>query len=230
MHFVQLLLCSWWDPYLGYSIHSHNMSNLASSSDGDQNSSQILHHGHNPLAPCGHLGIGIHDTQAMRQAGYVSLLPGLHHHVHVTDQKHSLCLGMYDLWWKSINYFLFYGFDNLVQVSWSHGLICSHLTPNGKLCMMTCQQLGYSQPIQWNWQLISLTLCNYIYYLVDGWCAQNDWYLGSKVSWIWNDQGHLIFIVGPHSFHVNPYDNIAQGSGEKSAKAIHTQSIVDQAT
>ena len=37
---------------------------------------------------------------------------------------------------------------------------------------------------------IYLSLFDSVYDLVDGRCAQNDWHLGSKVSWIWNDQGH----------------------------------------
>ena len=55
---------------------------------------------------------------------------------------------------------------------------------------MTCQQVGYSQPIQENWQLIYLTLFDQVYDFVDGQWAQNDWQLGSKVSLIWNDQSH----------------------------------------
>ena len=79
---------------------------------------------------------------------------------------------------------------------------------------MTCQQVGYSWLTQWNQQLIYLTLLNHIYYSVDGWCAQSDWHPGPKVSWIWNDQGHLIFVIAQHPFHMNPYDNVTQGSGE----------------
>ena len=40
--------------------------------------------------------VSIHDTQAIRQAGSIILLKGLHHHAHVTTQKHGLHLGMYD--------------------------------------------------------------------------------------------------------------------------------------
>ena len=52
--------------YLGYSIHSHNSSNYDSPGNGDWSRSQILHHDCNSFATCGHLAIGIHDTQAMR--------------------------------------------------------------------------------------------------------------------------------------------------------------------
>ena len=79
---------------------------------------------------------------------------------------------------------------------------------------MTCQQVGYSQPIQRNGQLIYPTLYDHVYDSVNGQCAQNDWHPESKGSWIWNDQGHLIFVIAPHSFHLSPYDNVAQGSGE----------------
>ena len=72
----------------------------------------------------------------------------------------------------------------------------------------------YSQPTQWNQQLIYLTLLNYIYDSVDDHCAQSDWHLEPNVSWIWNNWGHLIFIVALHPFHLNPYDNVIQGSGK----------------
>ena len=58
--------------------------------------SQVLHHDHYSLSSCSHLSIGIHDAQPMRQAGTISLLQGLHQHVHVAAQKHGLGLGMYD--------------------------------------------------------------------------------------------------------------------------------------
>ena len=65
--------------------------------DGDQSGSQVFHHNCNSLVPSSHLGIGIHDTQAMRQAGSMAPFQDLHHHVHVATQKDGLHLGMYDL-------------------------------------------------------------------------------------------------------------------------------------
>ena len=155
----------------------------------------------NSLAPCGHLSIGIHDTQAMRQVRSFPLLQGLHHCMHVVTQKHGICSGMYDLWWKRADFFTLYCFDNLIQVSWIHGLICSCLTPNGEFCSMTCQQVGYSQSTQGNRQFIYITLLNHIYDSVNVWCAQSDWHPGPKVNWIWNDQGNLVFIVALQPFH-----------------------------
>ena len=80
-----------------YGIHSYDSSDLDSFCDGDQSGSQILHHDCYSLPSCSHLGIGIHDAQPMRQAGTISLLQGLHHHIHVAAQEHGLSLGMYDL-------------------------------------------------------------------------------------------------------------------------------------
>ena len=51
---------------------------------------RLLHHNCYLLAPCSHLSIGIHDAQPIRQAGTISLLQGLCHHLHVAAQKHGL--------------------------------------------------------------------------------------------------------------------------------------------
>ena len=209
LHFIKLLLHSWCNPYLGYSICSYNSSNLDSFSNGDQSDGQILHHDCYSLAPCSHLSKGIYDAQLVRQVGTISLLQGLHHHIHVASQEHGLSLGMYDLWRKSVDFLLFCHLGSLIQVSQVPGVVHIYLTLNGVLCLVTRQQVGYSQPIQWNGQLIYLTLCNHVYDSVDSQCAQNDWHFGAKVSWIWNDQGHLVFIVAPLPFHLNPYDDIA---------------------
>ena len=84
--------------------------------------------------------------QAVRQAGSILLLQGLHH-VHVATQKHGLHLAMYDLWWKSVDLFLLSSLDSLVQVGQIHGSICSFLTLYRELCSVRCQQVGYSWPV-----------------------------------------------------------------------------------
>ena len=62
-----------------------------------QSQIQILHHDHYLLVPCSHLSIGICDAQSVRQVGTISLLQGLHHHVHVAAQEHGLSFDVYDL-------------------------------------------------------------------------------------------------------------------------------------
>ena len=128
-----------------------------------------------------------------------------------TAQAHGFRSGIYDLWWKCFNSLLLNCLDSLIQVSWINGLIYSCLTHNRELCSMTCQEVGYSQPTQWNWQLIYLVLLSHIYDAVDSWCTQNDWHQEAKVGWIQNNQGYLIFITASHPFHLYLYDNIVQG-------------------
>ena len=181
---------------------------------GDQRGSQVLHHNCNSLTPSHHLSVGIHDTQAMRQAGSITPFQGLCHYMHVATQKHGLCSGMYNLGQKSIYFVPLYCFDSFIQVSQIHGLICSHFTSNGKFCSTACQQAGYPWPIQGSQQLIYFTLFDHIYDPIDGWHAKSNWHSGSQGSWIWYDQGHLIFIIALYSFYLNPYDNIAPGLGE----------------
>ena len=71
-------------------------------------------------------------------------------------------------------------------------------------------------------KLVTLLSCFMIYDSIDGQCPQNNWHPGSKVSWIWNEQGHLNLVITPYPFHLNPSDNLSQGSGEEPAKATHT--------
>ena len=77
----------------------------------DWSGTQVFHHNYNSLAPGSHLGIGIHDTQAIRQAGSITPFQGLHDHVHVVTQKYGLCSSMYDVGQKSI-YYLLYHFNS----------------------------------------------------------------------------------------------------------------------
>ena len=147
-------------------------SNLDTLGDGDQSSGQVLHNDCNSLASDSHLRIGIHYTEAVRQAGSITLLQGLHHHMHVAAQKYGLSLGMYDLEWKSIYLLFLYYFDSHIQVGQTQGFICSHLTPNRELCLMAHQQVGYSWPIQWSWQPIYLTLFHHVYDSIYGQCAR----------------------------------------------------------
>ena len=94
------------------------------------------------LLPSSHLSIGIHDTQAVRQAGSITLFQGLHHHLHVATQKYGLCLAMYDLGQKSLYYLFLYHFDSLIQVGQIHSLVCSHFTSSGKFCLTACDTIG----------------------------------------------------------------------------------------
>ena len=87
---------------------------------------RVLHHNNNSLAPNGHLGICVHDTQTMRQAGFITPFQALHHHVHVATQTHGLCPGMYE--------------PHSSQFG-PGGLVNSHFTCNGKFCLMACQQV-----------------------------------------------------------------------------------------
>ena len=84
-------------PPPGQHIHGYYLSNFNALGNGDQSGIQVFHHDCNSLAPSSHLGIGIHDIQAMRQAGPITPFQGLYHHMHVATQKYGLCLGMYDL-------------------------------------------------------------------------------------------------------------------------------------
>ena len=127
--------------------------------------------------------IGIHYTQAMRQARPITPFQGLHHHVHVATQ--NMCLGMYYLWWKSLYFLFLYHYDSLIQVVLSHTLVCSCFTSNGKFCSMACKQVGYSHPSTGSWQLIYFALFGHIYDSIDGLFAQSNQHLGSKGSWIW---------------------------------------------
>ena len=63
---------------------------------------------------------------------------------------------------------------------------------------------------------------------MDGGCTQSNWYSKSKASRVWNDQGHLIFIVAPNSFHLHPYDDVTQVQGEYSFETIYTQGTIGQ--
>ena len=56
-------------PPTGHYICGYYLSDIDALGNGDQSDSQVLHHDCNSLAPSSHLGTGIHDTQAMRQAG-----------------------------------------------------------------------------------------------------------------------------------------------------------------
>ena len=66
----------------------------------------------------------------------------------------------------------------------------------------------YSWPIQGSQQLIYFALFDHIYDLIDGQYAQSKWHSVSKDSWIWYDQGHLIFVIASHPFNLRPYDNV----------------------
>ena len=70
---------------------------LTPQGDGDWSSSQILHYNCYSLAVCSHLSIGIQDAQPVGQVGAISLLQGLHHHMHITAEAHGFRLGIYDL-------------------------------------------------------------------------------------------------------------------------------------
>ena len=122
--------------------------------NGDQSGSQVFHHDCNSLAPSSHLGIGIHDTQAVRQAGSITTSRVCVIILHVATQKYGLCLGAYDLGQKSLYFLFLYHFDSLVQVSQKHVLVFSHFISNGKFCLTACQQAGYSHPIEGSQQLI----------------------------------------------------------------------------
>ena len=149
----------------------------------------------------------------MRQAESITPLQGLHQYIHVATQKHGLCSGLYNLGWISIYFFLLYSFDSFIQVSQIHGLVCSCFTSNRKFCLIACRQVGYSWPIQGSWQLIYCTLFDHVYDSIDGWCAQSNQYLESKGSWMWYNEGHLIFIVDSYPFYLKLYNNVAPGFG-----------------
>ena len=125
--------------------------------------------------------------------------------------------------------FLLHCFDSLIQIGQIHCLVCSSFAHNRKFCSMAYQQLGYPWPIAGSQQLVYFIFFDHDD-PVNGQCTQSDWHLGSKDSRIWFDEGHLICVIALNSFHLNPYDNITQGSGEYSSKTIYTQSAVDQVT
>ena len=58
--------------HLGHCIHSYYLGDFNTLGDSDQYSHQIFHYDCNSLAPSSHFGVGIHDTQAMRQAGSIT--------------------------------------------------------------------------------------------------------------------------------------------------------------
>ena len=100
------MLVEWWTtphyPHLAHCICSYYLSNLDALGNGDWSGSQVFHHDCNSPPPGSHLYIGIHDTQAIRQAGLITPFQGLHHLMHVATQKYGLCLGMYDFGWKRL--------------------------------------------------------------------------------------------------------------------------------
>ena len=88
---------------------------------------------------------------------------------------------------KKLYFFFLYHFDSLVQVDQTHGLVHSHFTSNEKFCLMACQQVEHSWPIQGIWQLIDFTLFDHIYDLIYGQHAQSSQHSWSKGSWILYD-------------------------------------------
>ena len=120
--------------------------------------------------------------------------------------------------------------DCFIQISGINCWRSSSITFDRKLCSMTSQQPGYPQSIQRSWQPIYLTFLDCINNLIDGWGTKNNQYLGPKGGRIWFDWGHLIFVIASDSFHLNPYDNIAQRSGVYSSKTIYTQGTIWQVT
>ena len=174
-------------PPLGHHIYSYYLSDFDALGNGDESGIQVFHHNYNSLAPGSHPSIGIHDTQAVRQAGSITPFQGLCHHMHVATQKYGLCSGMYELGWKSLYFLVLYHFDSLVEVRQAHDLVHSHSTSDRKFCSTACQQEGHSQPIQGSQWLIFFTLLDHVHDLIDGQCAQSNWHLWSKGSWICYD-------------------------------------------
>ena len=123
---------------------------------------RFFHHDCTSITPSSLFGVGIYDTQTLRQAGSITPLHGLHHYIHV------LLRSMVFIWLctildkKNICLFPLYHSDILVQVSWIHGLVCSFFASNGKFCLMACQEVGYCWPIQGSQQLIYFTIFDHI--------------------------------------------------------------------
>ena len=83
---------------LGHYICSYYLVDFDALADSDWSGSQVFHHDCNWLSPGSHFGVGIHDTQAMRQAGSIIPLQGLHHCMHACyPEDIDLSPAMYDL-------------------------------------------------------------------------------------------------------------------------------------
>ena len=142
-------------------------------------------------------------------------LQGLCHHVHVAPQKYGSLFRHLWSWIKNPSFSSFLIIlTALFQVSWTHGLVCSHFTFNGKFCSMVCQQMGYLWPIQGNQQLIYFTLFHHVYDLIDGQLPRVTGTCNPKIvktttiTVIWSS------FVASHPYYLNLYDNIAQGASK----------------
>ena len=91
-------------PPPGHHIHGYYLSDSNALGNGDQSGSQVFHQDCNSLAPSSHLSIGIHDTQAVRQAGSITSFQGLHHHVQFATKNMAFVWACM-IWIKSL-YFL----------------------------------------------------------------------------------------------------------------------------
>ena len=123
--------------------------------------SQILHHNHYlHMLPVAILVQGIHDAQPMRQAGNHLPPPGLCIITCMLLPRNMVLVWACMIFEEkaSISSFLVILTASFKLVR-SHGIrLHSCLALDGELCSVTSQQVGYSQPIQWNGQLIYLTL------------------------------------------------------------------------
>ena len=63
--------------HLGHCIHSYYLGDLNALGDSDWNGHQIFHYDCNSPAPSSHFSVGIHNTQAWRQAGSITPLQGV---------------------------------------------------------------------------------------------------------------------------------------------------------